>query len=129
MASPSELKYHSNGKEDAKKFFYVFENVGMKNKTEEQKADSLVAYLDGETFECYFNNFTEDNPPNEEARSFQKVKAALLEKFSTKKTETEVMKEAANLVYKGTNVKEFFVNANKLYKEAEFNDQAKFGLI
>ena len=129
MTSPSELKYHFNGKEDAKKFFYLYENVVMKNKTEEKKADSLVAYLDGEAFEYYFDNFTEDNPPNEEARSFQKRKTALLEKFSTKKTEAEVMKEAVNLEYKGGNVKEFFVKASKLYKEAKFNDQAKFGLI
>ena len=129
MASPSELKYHFNGEGDAKKFFYVYENAVMKNKTEEGKADSLVAYFDGEAFEYYFDNFTVDNAPNEEARSFQKVKAALLEKFSTKKTEAEVMKEAVNLVYKGGNVKEFFVKASKLYKEAKFNDQAKFGLI
>ena len=86
MASFSELKYHLNGKEDAKKFFYVYKNVVMKNKTEKEEADILVAYLDGEAFEYYFDNFTEDNALNEEARSFQKVKAALLEKFSTKMT-------------------------------------------
>ena len=61
MASPSEPKYHFNGKEDAKKFFYAYENVVMKTKAEEEKADSLVAYLDGEAFEYYFDNFTEDN--------------------------------------------------------------------
>ena len=47
MASPSELRYHFNGKVDAKKFFCVHENVVIKNKTEEEEADSLVAYLDG----------------------------------------------------------------------------------
>ena len=50
MASPRELKYHFSGKEDAKKFFYVYESVGMKTKIEEEKADILVAYLDGEAF-------------------------------------------------------------------------------
>ena len=57
------------------------------------------------------------------------MKGALLEKFSSKKTETEVLNEAMNLVYKGVNVKEFFVKARKLYKEAKFNDQAKFRLV
>ena len=57
------------------------------------------------------------------------MKAGLLENFSTKKTEAEVMKEAVNLVYKGDNVKEFFVKASKLYKEAKLTYQAKFGLI
>ena len=56
----------------------------------------------------------EDNAPDEEAGSFQKVKTALSEKFSTNKTEAEVIKEAVNLVYKGGNLKEFFVKAGKL---------------
>ena len=77
MASSSELKCHFSGKEDPKKFFYVYENVVMKTKAEEEKADSLVPYLDVEDFEYYFDNLTEDNAPNKEARSFQKVKAAL----------------------------------------------------
>lgn len=69
MASPSELKYHFNGAEDAKKIFYAYENVVMKAKTEDEKADSPVAYLDGEAFEYHFDSFTEDNPANEESRS------------------------------------------------------------
>ena len=101
MASYSELKYHFSGKEDAKNFFYVFENVVMKNKTEEEKADRLVAYLDGEAIEYYFDNFKEDNALNEEARPYQKVKIALLEKISNEKAEAERMKDAVNLVYKG----------------------------
>ena len=129
MASLSELKYHFNGKENTKKFSYVYENVVMKTKTDEERADSLVAYLDGEAFVYYFDNFTKDNAPNEEAVSFQKVKRALLEKFSTKNTEAEAMKEAVNLVYKEVYAKEFFVKASKFYSEAKFNDRAKFGLI
>ena len=39
------------------------------------------------------------------------------------------MKEAVNLVYRNGNVKEFFIKARKLYKEAKFNGHAKFGLI
>ena len=72
----------------------------MKTETGEEKADNLVAYSDGEAFEYYFDNFTEDNAPNEEAGSSQKVKEALLENFCAKKTEAEVMREAVKLVYK-----------------------------
>ena len=64
-----------------------------------------------------------------EARFFQTVKAESLEKIYSKKTEAEVMKEAVNFAYKACSVKEFFVQARKLYKEAKFNGQAKFGLI
>ena len=52
----------------------------MKDKIEEEKADYLVAYFDREAFEYPFDNFMEDNSPNQEAWSFQKVKIALLEK-------------------------------------------------
>ena len=39
------------------------------------------------------------------------------------------MTEAVNLCQNGGNVKELLVKASKLYKEAKFKDQAKFGLI
>ena len=83
----------------------MYENVVMKNKYEEERADSLVAYLDGEAFEYYFDNFTGDEYPYLEARLFQRVKVALLEKFCTKKAKLEVMKEAVNLLYKGDSAK------------------------
>ena len=101
----------------------------MNTEPEEEKADKLVAYLDVEAFENYFGNFAEDIAPNTETRSFQKVKLALLEKFSTKKTEEEVMKEVVNLEQAGSNIMWFFVEVSKMYKEVVFNDQAKFELI
>ena len=70
MPFPSELKFHFNCKEHAKKFYYVCENVVVKTNTKEEKSNNLVAYLDGEVFEYYFDNFTEDNVPNEEANHF-----------------------------------------------------------
>ena len=77
IASPGEFKYHFSGKEDMKKFFYVYENLDMKNKSEEETADNLVAYLDGEAFEYYFDKFTVHNAPNKEVRSLHKLKAEL----------------------------------------------------
>ena len=59
----------------------------MKSKTDEEKAERLVAQLNGEAFEYYFDHFTDENAPTEEEKSFRKVKTALLEKFSTKKVE------------------------------------------
>lgn len=92
MASPSEFSYHFNGK-DAKKFFYVHEKVAMKTNTEEWKADNLVAYLEKEAFESYFDNLLVDSAHCEEPRSFQKVNTALLWNFFTKKIEAEVRKQ------------------------------------
>ena len=74
IAFPSELKYYFNEKKGAKRFFYVYRNVVMKDKTEKDKADNIVAYLDGEAFEYYFENFIYDIALNEEPRSLKKVK-------------------------------------------------------
>ena len=48
MESPKDLKLQLDGKEDAKKFFYVYQNVRMKSKTDEEKAARLVAHLNAE---------------------------------------------------------------------------------
>ena len=126
--APSEFNMFA-GEEDALKFFYVFENVEMKEKSEEDKATESAAYLTGEAFQFYYETFTYDNKPTEEAKSFSTVKDRMLERFAKKKTEAEVMKEAVNLRYDGKDVKAFFNKADKLYTQAKFNDQAKFGLI
>ncbi len=129
MEVPGELKCVFDGKEDAKKFFYVYKNVVMKGKAEEKKDEKLVAFLKADTFDYYFDYFTEDNALTEEAKSFQVVKKAMLEKFSTKKTEAETMREAVNLRYVGDDIKEFIVRAGKLYKEAKFSEEFKFEMI
>ncbi len=64
MEVPGELKCVFDGKEDAKEFFYVYQNVVMKGKAEEEKADKLVAFLKADAFYYYFDYFTEDNAPN-----------------------------------------------------------------
>ncbi len=87
MEVPGELKCMFDGKKDAKKFFYVCGNVVMKSKNVEEKVDKLFAFLKADAFDYYFEYFTKDNAPTEEAKSFQVVKKAMLEKFSTKKTE------------------------------------------
>lgn len=53
----------------------------MKNNTEEEEADLLVAYLDSEAFQYYFDNSREENAQTEEMKSFQKAQTALLENF------------------------------------------------
>ncbi len=123
MESLSDLKFHLDGKEDAKKLFYMYENVLMKGRTDEEKANRLVTHLNAEAFENYFDHFTDENTLTEEAKSFQLLKKALLEKFSKKK------KEAVNLMYNGEDVEEFFLRSSKLYKEANFNEGTKHGMI
>ena len=70
-----------------------------------------------------------DNGPKDETKDYGKVKEVMLEKFSVRKTESEIMKQAISLEYDGGDIQTFLTRADKLYSEAKFNEQAKFGLL
>ena len=69
MESPSDLLHQFNGKEDAKKFCYVYENVQVSGKTDGEKAKRLVAHLNAEAFEYYFDHITDETAPTKEVKS------------------------------------------------------------
>ncbi len=62
--------------------------------------------MNASAFIYYVGHFPDENALTKEAKSFRKVKTGLLENFSTKKTESETMKEAVNLTYQDEYVKE-----------------------
>ena len=126
--TPSELVMFT-GESDARKFFYLFENVLMKDSTDEEKAEKVVCFLSGQAFYFDFDRFTMDNSPNSGAKDYATVKKIMLEKFSTQKTEAEIMKDAVTLSYDGGDIKAFITKAEKAYNQAKFNDSAKFGLL
>ena len=128
METPSELMVFK-GDEDARKFFYIYENVIVKGLPDTTKAEKIVAYLGGDAFDFYFDRFTMDNGPTAEAKSYQTVKDAMLKKFSTQKSEAEVMRDAISLMYDGGDIQVFLTKAEKIYNQAKFNAQAKYGLL
>ena len=117
-----------NGNDDARKFFYFYENV-VKKGLPDKKTWKIVAYLAGRAFDFYFDRFTMDNGPTDEAKDCGKVKRVMLEKYSVRKTESEIMKGAKSLEYDGGDIQTSLTRADKLYSQAKFNDQAKFGLL
>ena len=81
------------------------------------------------TFDFDFDLFTMNNCPTDEANDCDSIKGVMLEKFSVRKIESEIMEEAISLYYYGGNIQTFFTKAGKLYSQAKFNEQAKFGLL
>ena len=57
----------------------MYKNVVVKGNAEEEKANKLAAFLKADDFDYFFEYFTEDNAPTEEAMSFQVVKNDVLE--------------------------------------------------
>ena len=88
-----------------------------------------MAYLAGTAFHFYFDRFTMNNGPTDEAKDYGKVKWVMSAKFSVRKTESEIMEEAISLEYNGGATQTFFTRTDKLYAQGKFNDQAKFRLL
>ena len=61
MEFSCDLKIQFDSKKYSKKVLNVYENVITKGKADEGKGDRLVAHLNAEAFEYYFDHFTDDN--------------------------------------------------------------------
>ncbi len=117
------------GSQDAQKFFYVYENVVTKSLLDSKRAKKVMAYLSDAVFEFYFDGFTLDNAPTEEAEDYVLVKKVMLENFSTQKTESEIMREAMTLHYDGEDIPTFLSRADKACNQAKVGENVKFALL
>ncbi len=82
MNTPSEPTTFK-GNKDARKFSYLYENVVTRSLPDSQRAENIVANLSDSVFDFYFDHFTLDNAPTEEAKSYGVVEKVILEKFWT----------------------------------------------
>ncbi len=101
--------------EDARKFFYLYENLVTKNLPVEEKAEKIMVYGTGAAFDFYFSRFTLKNAFTEEAKDYEVVANVMLEKFLTQKIESEITKEALTLQYDGRDIPTFLSRADKMY--------------
>ena len=60
--TPSELTIFKGG-EDARKFFYLFDNILTKSLPDRERVEKIVTYLSDTAFGFYFDRFNLDNSP------------------------------------------------------------------
>eukprot|EP00171_Calliarthron_tuberculosum_P005040 IDg5040t1 len=119
-----------NGDNDARKFFFVFENIFEKSSSDEEKATRVVGYLTQKAFEFYYETFVREGIRRPESSVYSTVKAALLAKFGfPSRSQYSVIKEAATLKFCEGDIDVFVSKAEKLYREAGFNDCTMRGFI
>ena len=58
------------------------------------RSETILSYLSDAAFNFYFERFTLDNAPTEEAKDYGIVKEVKLEKFSTQEAGSVMMREA-----------------------------------
>ncbi len=121
MNNPSELTTF-RGSEDARKFFYLYENDLTKSFQDSERAENIVAYLSDAAFDLYFDCFTPVKAPTEEDKDYGPVKKVMLEKFSAQKTEYGKIREAFTLQYNGSDFPTFLSMADKVYNQAKVGE-------
>ncbi len=94
-----------------------------------ERTENTVAYLSHAAFDFYSDRFNPDNAPNKEAKDYGLVKKVILEKFSTQKTESEIMREALTFRYDGGDIPTFLSRSDKVYNQAKVGDNVKFELL
>ena len=88
-----------------------------------------MAHLPGTAFDFYFDRFTVDSDPTNKVKDYVEAKSVMLESFSVRKIESQIMKEAISLEYDDGDIQAFLTRAHKLYSQAKFKKQSKFGLL
>ena len=82
------------GEEDLRRFFFLFQNVFVCDVDNDQNALELLAHLDGQALQIFFDRFTSDGNLLEKTKDFTVVKAVFIELFDQKKEPQEVIRRA-----------------------------------
>ena len=127
--APRELSFSGRKHEDVKGFFFKYELVEMSEKTDDEKSMSLVSYLEGEALQFYLEMFTEGSQVTEDGKIYSNVKSKITAKYSKEKSDAEIIQDAVDLKYSGSDVQAFFRKAEKLYQKAGFGEKAQYGMI
>lgn len=88
-----------------------------------------MAFPSGDAIDFYLEMATIDDRPTNNFKSYDTVRKLMLQKFSWKKTEVEIMSEAVNLKYDGSDIR-LLTEADKCYMLAKLNDgSCKFVML
>lgn len=117
------------GTGDVKLFMFYFENVLMRGKDLQEKSYELLAHLDGEAFQFFFERFTTAGVLRDEAKEFENVKNAFFDRFQKKEEPQDVIREATDASLDPERLVESMDRVDALYSRAGFNEEAKFGFL
>ena len=118
-----------SGSSDVVKFFFVFEQARMPGRSDEDKASQLICHLEGEAFDVYYDLFTKDGNLVEDAKEYSVVKAALIEHFKPQVQPDDIIRQAMGAELKNEDLLGSLREMDRLYEKANFNEEAKFGLL
>lgn len=111
------------------KFFFYFEQVVMRGKPEEEKAVSLLSFLEGDAFDLYYDSFAKDGEPLDSAKDYSAVKKLFLENYGPRQEPQDDIRRAMNVRLDSKDIPNSLQTMDRLFEKAGFNEEAKFGLL
>ncbi len=128
MTSDSSMRTF-DGSEDVARFFFNFEQVLAKGKTTPEKAEMLLSHLDAAAFDYFYRNFSAKNALLPAAKDYEEVKRQLLEHFGKPSDLQDDIRSAVEAKLDPGDLRGSMKQIERLYQMAEFNDEAKFGML
>ena len=115
--------------DDIEDFLYTFVNVVMRGKSDEEKADNIFMYLDGDAKRKYKAKFIEGWTLNEAGRDFKKVCQWLVLEFGKKVEPDVLIRDAIHFRLDFSDLSNSLHTLCHMYEKAGFNDRAKYGML
>ena len=129
QASPASLVFDGKHEADVAKFFFVYENVVTRGKSDEEKAGERLCYLRWEAFDYYNETYRQDGELIETAIDYRAVKKALHGRFESVPEPGENARLAVASKLDGNDSLAVLNEMDRRFEKASFNPEAKFGLI
>ena len=72
-ADPKPVTYDGSNGSDVSKFLFVYENIIMRGKPDEDKAGSILYHLEGSAFDYYYDIYSHNGSLTEAASNWDGV--------------------------------------------------------
>ena len=109
--------------------FFVFENVVMRGKSDEEKAGELLCYLQSESFDYYYENYSQDVGLTVTASDYQALNKALIDRLESVPEPGENIQLAITSRLDGGDILALLNEMDRHFEKASFNTEAKFRLL
>ena len=129
QAGPSRLVFDGKNDADVAKFFFVYEHIVMRSKSDEDKAGELLCYLQRDAFEFYYNTYNRNGKLTDSAGDYQAVKKAIIDRFESVTRPEEHIRRAVSSRHNQRDLLGLLNEMGRCFDKAAFNAEVKFGLL
>lgn len=126
---PPRVYFDGTKDADVEEFLFMYDNVVMRGKSDEEKAATLFAYLEGDAKSAYRSKFISGWSLSEEGKDYTVVCSWLIEQFRKELDPDEQIRIAMEARLDFSDLLKSLATLDALYNKAGFNDKAKYGML